>query len=214
MFDLAYTSGVMLPNPAIIKVEKLDVAKRQLNTAVRAFFNGTDPIAVHTLVGAGANIASDLAEHRTSRKSWDNRCAQDNRLTKAEYFRIAREAQNFFKHAVYDPSGELDFDQRDTETLLMMASLNLGELNQPGETHSIELSVFQLWYIARWSAIWKPDDRAMEPLLEDAGRMFPGFEELSRDEQIRRGNKVLELELSKRQHKRHSTRTRFDRRTS
>lgn len=184
----------MLPEPSVIKLKKLDATRRQLDAAVRAFFDGEDSVAVHTLVGAASNIISDLVEHQALHRSWDVFAAQDNRLSKSEYFRIARQAQNFFKHADRDADGELEFNQRDTECL-MLASLNLGELNRAGEKHSIELSVFQLWYIAVWSSIWDTSDDTIAALVEQALRMFPHITVLPRDEQLRRGREALQ-ELS------------------
>ena len=134
----------MLPEPIITTVKKLDAAKRQLDAAVRALFNNKDPIAIHTLTGAASNIISDIVRHQTSHNSWDKFIAKDNNLTNSEYFRIIRAAQNFFKHAANDPDGVFEFNIRDTEHHLWVASLNLGEINLVEQMHSDTLSVFQL----------------------------------------------------------------------
>jgi hypothetical protein len=182
----------MLPKPAFIKLSKLDAAKRQLDAAVRAFFTGEDPVAVHTLVGAAANIISDLVGHSAPEKSWDSRCAKHNSLSKKQYIDIVHDVQTFFKHADRDPQGKLDFDQCKTEHLVFIASLNLEELNEPGDTHLIELSLFQLWYIARWREIRDKDDPRIAELIGTADNSFPGLNKLSRDDQIRRGHNQLQ----------------------
>jgi hypothetical protein len=89
----------MLPEPSVIKLKKLDATRRQLDAAVRAFFDGEDSVAVHTLMGAASNIISYLVEHQAPHRFWDVFAAQDNRLSKSEYFRIARQAQNFFSNS-------------------------------------------------------------------------------------------------------------------
>jgi hypothetical protein len=61
--------------------------------------------------------------------------------------------------------------------------------------HSVELSIFQLWYIARWREVWKIGDSKMNKLLEAADDLFPGLEGLSREDQIRRGNELLAAQL-------------------
>jgi hypothetical protein len=175
-----------------MRIKKLDAARRQLDAAVRAFFHGEDAIAVHTLVGAASNIISDLVRHKAPDRSWDKYIAQDNNLTEKEYFRIAKKAQNFFKHANLDPDGEFEFDQRETDDLIFMTSLNLTGLCRSGEKLSDELSLFQFWYIAVRRRGWnKPKDRRMESLIEHALDMFPDIEDLPRDEQLHRGREVL-----------------------
>lgn len=46
------------------QITKLDAARRQLRAAVRLLFDGGDPVAVHTLVGAASVIISDLVEQQ------------------------------------------------------------------------------------------------------------------------------------------------------
>jgi len=43
-----------------LKISKLDAAKRQLETAIRLYFNEADPVSVHTLAGAAHTISEIL----------------------------------------------------------------------------------------------------------------------------------------------------------
>lgn len=43
-----------------LKISKLDAAKRQLETAIRLYFNSADPVSIHTLACAAHSIISDL----------------------------------------------------------------------------------------------------------------------------------------------------------
>jgi hypothetical protein len=182
----------MLPQPIVIRIKKLDAAKRQLDSAIRAFFNDEDSIAVHTLVGAASNIASDLVKCHASHNSWDKTIAHDNKLDINKYFQIVRQPQNFFKHADKDSDGEIEFNKRDTEHLLWVASLNLGEINSAEQMHSDALSVFQLWYIAVWKDLWGNSvDNDMDEIIRQAQELFPGITALSREEQLYLGREAL-----------------------
>lgn len=168
-------------------VSKLDAASRQLNVAVRLFFAEQDLIAVHTLVGAASLILSDLVTIRKSDDSWDKNAQLANHLSQRAYYRIARKAQNFFKHAKSDPEETLDFKDTETEGLMMCAILNCGELQQL----SIEMSVFQLWYLGTRADVLGDD----YPFVKESLELFPGIRNLRREEQIELGRKVLEKKL-------------------
>ena len=49
---------------AILPVSKFDAARRQLETAIRLYFFQGDPISIHTLASAAAQILHDLSRHR------------------------------------------------------------------------------------------------------------------------------------------------------
>jgi hypothetical protein len=49
---------------AILPVSKFDAARRQLETAIRLYFFQGDPISIHTLASAAAQILQDLSGHR------------------------------------------------------------------------------------------------------------------------------------------------------
>ena len=127
-----------------IQVSKLEAAKRQLNVAVRLMFEGGDPVAVHTLVGAASVIISDLVEKHHPDQSWDKFAQEANKITASEYFQVMRKPQNFLKHARDDADATLDFELKDTESVAFWAAMNLGNFG----ALSMEASVLQLWYLA------------------------------------------------------------------
>jgi hypothetical protein len=46
-----------------LRVNKLDAARRQIDTAICMLFAEDDPVAVHTLVCAGWQVLRDLCEN-------------------------------------------------------------------------------------------------------------------------------------------------------
>ncbi|OGT83229.1 MAG: hypothetical protein A3H91_15115 [Gammaproteobacteria bacterium RIFCSPLOWO2_02_FULL_61_13] len=174
---------------SVIKVGKLDAARRQLRAAIHNIFHGGDPIVAHTLLGAASIILTYLVEHRVPEKSWD-RFAQDaNALAPGDYFNIMRKAQNFLKHAKNDPDGSLDLNPTDTESLAFFAVMNTGELLSHGGLGQLSMdeSVFQLWYIACHSLKL---EGAADPFKE-ALKVFGDLRNAARTDRIAAGRRVL-----------------------
>lgn len=94
----------------ILKISKLDAAKRQLEIAIRLYFSYGDPVSIHTLASASYNIIRDITLHRG-----ETMFIKDDVLdfVKDEYREELRrkfnEAENFFKHADRDHDAVLDF---------------------------------------------------------------------------------------------------------
>lgn len=49
---------------AKISLTKVEVVKRQLETAAAMLFEERDPVSIHTLVGAAHRVIHDISEHR------------------------------------------------------------------------------------------------------------------------------------------------------
>lgn len=49
-----------------MKLNKVDVARRQPATALETWFAAGDPVAIHTLAMAAQEVASHVAKHRGS----------------------------------------------------------------------------------------------------------------------------------------------------
>jgi hypothetical protein len=167
---------------------KAEAANRQLNYAIRLFFDHEDSVVIHTLAGAASILYSDLIEKADPNKSWDKYAQMANTLDRSQYFNIIREAQNFLKHAKNDTQATLRFNSTDTEHLMMMAVLNCGELQQL----SIEQSVFQLWYLGSRHAVLGSE----YPYMKESLQLFPNIESINHEEKIKLGKKVLNEHLA------------------
>ncbi len=164
-------------------VGKLEAANRQLDFAVHLLFRGGDEICIHTLTGAASILLSDLVEHHIPDKSWDRAVQKINRLSPGQYFSIIRNAQNFLKHAKCDPTAIFNFDEVETEELMMLAVMNSGEL----QDLTVPQSVYQLWYIASRATTLGEDF----PFVNEALELFPALHSFERTEQRALGAKVL-----------------------
>ncbi len=163
-------------------VDKYQAANKQLSTAITLYFAESDIVSVHTLAGASHNIVHDLVENKYPNKSWENIVAKDNNLKLGEFLRVAREAQNFIKHAKSDPDGKITINSDDTEHLLFLIVQNLCLLLKEKELLSIEASTFQLWFFATRNYTFN------EGYLNDE---FKGIKDMTKKEQIEQGNFLL-----------------------
>lgn len=167
---------------------KLDAANRQLDFAIHLLFCGGDAICIHTLTGAASILLSDLVEHHVPNKSWDRAAQETNSLPPGQYFNIIRKAQNFLKHAKSGPTAIFNFDEVETEELMMLAVMNSGEL----QNLSIHQSVYQLWYLGSRATTLGEDF----PFVKEALELFPTINALPRADQRALGAKVLATELA------------------
>ena len=130
-----------------IKISKLDAAKRQVETAIRLYFNYGDPIPIHTLACASHEILSDLNKKRKYSGApmiMDDFLIKDE--YKKEYKRMIREPQNFFKHADWNPEGILDFNPDVSAFFIYDAISKYQELT--GEIVP-SFRIFRGWYCAQ-----------------------------------------------------------------
>jgi hypothetical protein len=109
---------------------KLDVARRQLVTAVQLFFDGGDPISVYSLAANAWEVIDALCGRAgVSSMSSDTRGhIPEGKDLKRDY--INSPYRNFFKHADRDPEGVLDgFDESNVDSILFLAVEDYIRLN-------------------------------------------------------------------------------------
>ncbi|GMO43879.1 hypothetical protein [Bradyrhizobium sp. TM233] len=133
-----------------IRVSKLDAARRQLRTAISLWFNGGDPVAIHTLAFASYEVLHYISEKRDP---YRRDLIFDTFTVKDEYRRYwnqkVRKEANFFKHADRDGDSVIEFNTSLSEYFIFFAIL---ARSLCGETESDEESAF-----LRWMHINRPD---------------------------------------------------------
>ena len=110
-----------------IKISKLDAAKRQLETAIRLYFNEADPVSIHTLVGAAHGILSDLNKKRGGKPMIVSDYSIKEEYKK-EIRKKLKEAINHFKHADQAPNAVIDFNPEINDDYIYDACAKYGEL--------------------------------------------------------------------------------------
>jgi hypothetical protein len=105
-----------------ITISKLDAAERQINTAVRLYFNDGDPVSIHTLSAAAFEILKDLDKKGPKTGTFYELVDQYVRPEERDtVMKTVKQAQNFFKHADQDPDATLDFILAEPEMFLLAA---------------------------------------------------------------------------------------------
>jgi hypothetical protein len=173
-------------------VQKEQAAHWQLSAAIRFHFTGENPILVLALASAAGEVFTDLVRHHAPEKSWDRHARNVHGLTERAYNAICRTGHNFLKHADRDPNGQLRWAIRDTEALMMLATLNAGEL--AGGLSPIEL-VYRDWYLA----LNMGGDTEAPGWMIEANARFPGIRTMSTKDQRAFGwlrARELEAELA------------------
>jgi hypothetical protein len=169
-----------MPEPTVLT--KLDVARRQLGTALWLFLEDLDPVSVHTLAGAAAEISEHLAREVGATPFIEHALSSNPDMTAQRYYGIARQYYNAFKHVTGRDGGARDdedllagFDDRQNDALLFVAWI---DFMAASPSAPIEAQAFQVWFYASY-----PDKLARR---EDADRFlsaFPRLKDQSRPEQ-------------------------------
>lgn len=103
-------------------LSKTDVAKRELESAIKIFFLSGDPILVHLAASASLNILRDIAAKNPKVETIQDKMLK---LIKNQYKgtveKAYSEAYNFMKHADRDHNETIDFNPDLNEFILFFA---------------------------------------------------------------------------------------------
>lgn len=167
---------------------KIDVARRQLVTAINLLFNGNDPVSAYSLAANAWEIIDELC----NRKGIESASAQtqehlpQGKSLKRNY--INSPDRNFFKHADFDPDGVLkDFDESKVDAVVFLAVEDYLRLLKKSP---VEFQVFQLWYLASHPEKVAPDD--LSEVISSVEHAFPDIRELSRVDRLSMARSVLD----------------------
>lgn len=111
------------------RINKLDAACRQLNTAISLWFNDGDTVSIHTLACSAHQIVHDINQQRGNRDLIYDRLIYDSLKIKDEYrreaIRLLKHPYNFFKHAEKDAFDTVELKPSLTEFFIMFTSRGL-----------------------------------------------------------------------------------------
>jgi hypothetical protein len=145
---------------AKIRVDKVDAARRQIDTAISLLFDGGDPVSIHTLTAAGSRILRDLC---LKKGTLGFQSIRDFILPGMErkFWKLMNRGADFFKHADRDPDEILDdVDEEANDALLFLATGHYADL---GYTPTLEMCMLQVCVIIRHPNFLKdtPETRAL-----------------------------------------------------
>lgn len=145
-----------------MKVSKVDATRRQLDSAIKLWFEDGDVVSIHTLVFSAFEILNDL-----NRKQGNHDVTLAG-LVKRNYepehvetvIALIKKPMTFFKHANRDPYDVLEFEPKNIEKLIMISLLGLNAL---GERISATQNAFVNWFLLHNPHLYKP---GVEPITK------------------------------------------------
>jgi hypothetical protein len=171
-------------------IDKTNVARRQLGTALALFIEDQDPVSVHVLACGGGEVAEHLARQAEQEPFATEIMATFSNLQMRDIRRVRNQFWNAFKHATMrSGTGRADeellaaFDDKQNEHALFIGWYDyMMAVNQL----PIEAQVFQIWYFALY-----PEKLA--PGISSATYVdfFPAMNSIDRIEQKRRLREVI-----------------------
>lgn len=172
-----------------MEISKLDAGKQLLNFAVEKYFNGDEVLPLMSIAGASHVLLHDLVEKLEPNKTWAQQGAEGAGYTKRQVLKAIRTVPNWLKHADNDSETLLTISNEELEFLLFHAMLDLGELMRPTEIHSNEVSVFQIWFVAKYKHLFKAND--YHHLVSEANEHFPILSEMELESQLNLARSAL-----------------------
>jgi hypothetical protein len=149
-FDDAYnrcmSSDISSTTSQPLRLTKLEAARRQLEMAIRLYFEHGDEVSIHTLAAAAYAIVRDINDHRGGEPMLKDLHCYLSADVARDFKRYINAPDNFLKHADKDPEGTGELNLRWTEALIWEASRKYCEMtgNWP-----IPFLTFILWFIVR-----------------------------------------------------------------
>lgn len=177
-------------------MDKLEIARRQLGTALALFLNDLDPVSVHCLACGGGEIAETLTRRAGEEPFSAHSLEVVPDLTQRSLREMRNRYWNAFKHAM-DRSGT---DRRDEEIIANFDDLKndhvlfVGwyDLALAAGKMPIEAQAFQAWYFAKF-----PEKLAEEVDPAPYQALFPQLDVLSRtDQKARLREAILESRMN------------------
>ncbi len=144
-----------------MKLDKAQVARRQLGTALALFIEDFDPVSVHTLACAGGEVAEYLTRKAGAQPFAEHALATFPDAKIREIRDLQHQFSNAFKHATTKGGG----DRKDHELLNRFNdhqndhTLFVGwyDYQQAMQALPIEAQAFQGWYFALCPEKLNPD---------------------------------------------------------
>jgi hypothetical protein len=153
------------------RVSKLDVARRQLRTAIRLFFEEGDSVSIYTLTAASHELLRTLVKPVGGASILKDRDSIKPNYQK-RFEAHMNVPQNFFKHAAHDPGKVLMFQPQTTafwifDCIMMDAKLARRRFE------FCEFRGFMIWWMLEFPDFLKPGaaDLIPENIRRDAQKL-------------------------------------------
>jgi hypothetical protein len=173
----------------------IEAAHRQLRLAVHLFFNGGDPVCIHSLACNAREIYETQCKERGVSRFFDDVQAAFPGRAERDLWNTINDARNFLKHRRKPPLDMLDFHD-DFNVYTLLAASHDGQV-LCGEMMPIESRVYLAWITATHEAM-AIDYMPMglnDFYVLGIDSQFPGLRQAPFEEKLRFGRALLECNL-------------------
>jgi hypothetical protein len=142
----------------IVKLTKMEAARRQLRTAIELWLADGDPVSIQTLAAAARTVIDDLAKHRKHKRFSQDEMARLLSVTTQQAHGLFTHAANYFKHANRDADVEATFNINANPALIAACLISLLEM---GEAYTEIEVAFVKRYVEPLAASSRGNDEAI-----------------------------------------------------
>jgi hypothetical protein len=172
-------------------MDKAEIVRRQLGTALELFLNNQDPVSVHTLACAACEIAESLVRKAGAQPFADHALATFQDLNIERLHAIQRTYSNAFKHMTKRNGKERsddgllrDFNDKQNDAALFVGWYDYVKVIG---AEPLEAQAFQAWYFAL-----HPEALSSEESKARYSDIFPNIAQCARAEQKAMLRKLIE----------------------
>lgn len=127
----------------MVRLHKVEIAKRQIEVAAELFLNDGDFLAIITLAGAAEEILGTLVRRQNKKAMIDHLVELDKRLTGGRDFNVINQevnlSRNALKHARDPNEDEMEIEPGDALAMLMRAIVNYTKLEETPTPNMIKI---------------------------------------------------------------------------
>ena len=177
----------------VLKINKIDAAKRLLCSAIDMHFKEGDPCSINLLSSSAFQILRDIAKQSGGVAAYEDLKKAIKPGKERKLWDAFNKVANYLKHADEDANEELDFNDEANDHLIQMAIIYYQSL-----AHELtpEMAAYQGWIIVMYSEMLIKLDQ-FKPVIVNL--MPPeNFKTLYRSKKIKYGNDLLQLAIQSR----------------
>lgn len=180
----------------ITRVNKLQAAEIQLNTAIEMLFLQMHPVPVHTVTAAAFRVLRDLARLEPNPPRSLDLKTKIKSGKEGDFWKGLNFAANFFKHADKDADGTYQFSPEANDLLIFWA-VSLYRDMKGHDALSVEMKIFVGWFFPRWPDLLpEGPERVTIESMASAERVAA----MSREILLAAGGKALALARAKQEY--------------
>ncbi len=173
---------------ALIRLNKVEAAGREIDAAIRLTFAGEDPVAVHAVAADAHRIIQDFHRAHGEVELYLRLGDWIAPGHEARFWRYFSASAEFLKQSAWDPAALFDLEEDTIDFMIVFAARWYHKM---GASVTREMRVFATWYVACNPGILRPDAMPEAQITAQMETMSKALQALSRPDRLRAGQMAL-----------------------